>query len=93
MYDSGTGKGSLLGSDVDWKEYPVVGGLAQGLILNEDEIAWLRKTGRKRPADCEAGVARGRWRFNTPRGGCKAGAQHQCPSPSYESSGGSAGRI
>ena len=44
MYDSGTGEGTLRGSDVDWQEYPVVGGLAQGLILNEEEIVWLRKT-------------------------------------------------
>ncbi|MHB1038544.1 MAG: hypothetical protein ACYC35_29105 [Pirellulales bacterium] len=44
VYDSGTGEGILRGSDVDWQEYPVVGGLAPGLILNEEEIAWLRKT-------------------------------------------------
>ena len=44
VYDSDTGVGILRGSDVDWKEYPVAGGLAQGLILNEEEIAWLRKT-------------------------------------------------
>ncbi|MGD0901227.1 MAG: hypothetical protein ABR915_25645 [Thermoguttaceae bacterium] len=44
MYDSDTGEGILRGSDVDWEEYPVVGGPAQGLILNEEEIAWLRKT-------------------------------------------------
>ena len=43
-YDSDTGTGILRGSDVDWEEYSVVGGLAQGLILNEEEIAWLRKT-------------------------------------------------
>lgn len=44
MYDSDTGEGILSGSDVDWEEYPVVGGLAPGLILNEEEIVWLRKT-------------------------------------------------
>ena len=44
IYDSDTGTGILRGSDVDWEEYPVVGGLAQGLILNDEEIAWLRKT-------------------------------------------------
>ena len=41
MHDSDTGMGILRGSDVDWEEYSVVGGLAQGLILNEEEIAWL----------------------------------------------------
>ena len=44
VYKSDSGAGILRGSDVDWQEYPVVGGLAQGLILNEEEIAWLRKT-------------------------------------------------
>ena len=44
MYDADTGTGILRGSDVDWEAYSVVGGLAQGLILNEEEIAWLRKT-------------------------------------------------
>ena len=44
VYDPVTGQGILRGSDVDWQDYPVVSGLAQGLILNEDEIAWLRKT-------------------------------------------------
>ena len=42
-YDAGTGEGVLRGADVDWQEYHVVDGLAQGLILNEEEIAWLRK--------------------------------------------------
>ena len=44
MYDSDTGMGILRGSDVDWEEYSVVGGLAQGLILNEEEIAGLQET-------------------------------------------------
>lgn len=38
------GEGVLRGSDVDWQEYRVVDGRAQGLILNEEEILWLRKT-------------------------------------------------
>lgn len=43
-YDTQTGVGTLRGSEVDWQEYPVVKGLAQGLILNEEDIAWLRRT-------------------------------------------------
>jgi len=43
MYDSATGEGILRGSDVDWQEYRVVGGLAPELVLNEEEILWLRK--------------------------------------------------
>ena len=31
------------GSDVDWQRYAVIGGLARGVILNEEEIQWLRK--------------------------------------------------
>ena len=38
-----TGDGVLRGSDVDWQEYRVVDGLAKGLVLNEEEMAWLRK--------------------------------------------------
>lgn len=41
-YDPGKGEGILRGSDVDWKEYRVVGGRAPGLILNDEEIRWLR---------------------------------------------------
>ena len=42
-YDPDTGEGVLRGSDVDWEPYRVVDGRAQGLILNEEEIAWLRR--------------------------------------------------
>ena len=42
--NSDTGTGILRGSDVDWEDHPVVGGLAQGLILNDEEIVWLRTT-------------------------------------------------
>ena len=43
-YDPTTGEGVLRGSDVDWQEYRVIGGLAPTLILNEEELLWLRKT-------------------------------------------------
>lgn len=42
-YDLTKGEGVLRGSDVDWQEYRVVGGRAEGLILNNEEILWLRK--------------------------------------------------
>ena len=42
-YDSLKGEGILRGSDVDWQGYRLVGGLVPGLILNEEEISWLRK--------------------------------------------------
>ena len=43
-YDPSTGKGVLRGSDVDGQqEYCVIGGVAPGLILNNEEILWLRK--------------------------------------------------
>ena len=43
-YDPATGDGILRGSDVDWQEYRVVGGCVPGLILNNEEILWLRKS-------------------------------------------------
>jgi hypothetical protein len=42
-YDLLKKEGVLRGSDVDWQEYRVVEGLASGLILNDEEIQWLRK--------------------------------------------------
>ena len=42
-YDRRSGEGVLSGSDVDWQEYPVIGGMALGLILNDEEIYWLRR--------------------------------------------------
>ena len=41
-YDYGKRKGLLRGSDVDWRSYVVIDGQARGLILNEEEIQWLR---------------------------------------------------
>ena len=40
-YDPSTGESVVRGSDVDWKEYRVVGGRALGLIMNDEEIQWL----------------------------------------------------
>jgi hypothetical protein len=42
-YDPATGEGVLRGSDVDWQEYAVVEGRAEGLILNDEELLWLRQ--------------------------------------------------
>jgi Uri superfamily endonuclease len=42
-YDSSTGEGILKGSDVNWQPYRVVNGHAVGLLLNEEELAWLKK--------------------------------------------------
>ena len=36
-------EGFLRGSDVDWKNYRVVGGRVPELVLNDEEIKWLRK--------------------------------------------------
>ena len=41
-YDPGTGEGILRGTDVDWQEYRVLDGQVLDLILNEEEIRWLR---------------------------------------------------
>ena len=42
-YDDQKQEGILCGSDLDGQRYAVIGGLARGLILNEEEIQWLRK--------------------------------------------------
>ena len=42
-YDHISGRGVLRGSDVDWQSYPVVNGVAQDLVLNNEELIWLRK--------------------------------------------------
>jgi len=42
QYDRDTGEGILRGEDRDWQECRVVEGRAVGLILNEEEIQWLR---------------------------------------------------
>ena len=42
-YDRARREGILRGSDVDWQSYRVIGGQARGLILNEEEVQWLRK--------------------------------------------------
>lgn len=36
-------KKDLRGSDVEWREYHVLEGRVPGLILNDEEIQWLRK--------------------------------------------------
>ena len=41
-YDGTKAEGILSGSDVDWKAFRVVDGRAIGLILNEEELTWLR---------------------------------------------------
>ena len=42
-YDPAEGEGTLRGSDVDWKKFRVVGGRAPELVLNDEEISWLRR--------------------------------------------------
>ena len=42
-YDDQKQEGILRGSDVNGQRYAVIGGLARGVILNEEEIQWLRK--------------------------------------------------
>jgi hypothetical protein len=39
--DERTGSGWISGSDVDWERYRVVRGMVPGLILNEEELAWI----------------------------------------------------
>lgn len=41
-YDPTTGEGVVRGSDVGWNPYPVVRGQAIGLVMNDEEILWLR---------------------------------------------------
>lgn len=40
-YDSCTDTSTVKGSDVDWQSYVVTQGQAQGVILTQDEQAWL----------------------------------------------------
>ena len=42
-YDPATGEGILRGSDVDWQDYRVQDGSVPGLILNDEELLWLRR--------------------------------------------------
>jgi hypothetical protein len=42
-YDSLKKEGVLRGSDVNWRDYRVIEGRVPGLILNEEEIRWLRR--------------------------------------------------
>ena len=42
-FDPAKREGSLSGSDVNWEVYRVVGGQAIGLLLNDEEIQWLRQ--------------------------------------------------
>ena len=46
-HDPGTGEGILRGSDIDWQEHRVIDGRVAGLILNEEEIEWLREAWKK----------------------------------------------
>ena len=41
-YERVRGEGVLRGADVDWQEYRVLDGQVPGLILNDEEIRWLR---------------------------------------------------
>jgi hypothetical protein len=43
-YDPAQREGVLRGSDVDWQEYRVIGGCVPELVLNNEEILWLRKS-------------------------------------------------
>ena len=49
-YDPLKKEGVLRGSDVDWQNYRVIEGQVPGLILNEEEIQWLRRA----PAEAAA---------------------------------------
>jgi len=42
-YDRCKSEGILSGSDFDRKQYRVVGGMVAGLVLNDEEIHWLRR--------------------------------------------------
>ena len=42
-YDDHRQEGVLRGSDLDWQSCAVIDGQAQGVILNEEEIQWLRQ--------------------------------------------------
>ncbi len=41
-YDPVKGEGALRGSDVGWHEYRVIDGQVPELVLNKEEIQWLR---------------------------------------------------
>ena len=41
-YDLTKREGVLRGSDVDWQEYRVVEGSVPELVLNDEEVVWLR---------------------------------------------------
>lgn len=49
-YDPLKQEGVLRGSDVEWQNYPVIEGQVTGLILNDEEIRWLRKVWREATA-------------------------------------------
>ncbi len=50
-YDPIRKEGLLRGSDVDWQAYPVLGGQVLNLLLNEEEIQWLRKVWKEATTD------------------------------------------
>ena len=43
IYDPLKKEGVLHGSDVGWQDYRVIEGRVPGLILNDEEIQWLRR--------------------------------------------------
>ena len=49
-YDPLKQEGVLRGSDVEWQNYPVIEGQVPGLILNDEEIRWLRRVWREATA-------------------------------------------
>ena len=46
-YDPVKGEGVLRGADVGWQDHRVVDGQVPGLILNDEEIRWLRAAWEK----------------------------------------------
>ena len=46
-YDPTSGEANLKGSDIDWQSHQVINGKANGLILNEGELKWLKETWEK----------------------------------------------
>jgi hypothetical protein len=42
-YNYNTRKGVLRGSDVNWQPHPVVDGRVGNLLLNDEELLWLRQ--------------------------------------------------
>ena len=49
-FDPAKREGGLSGSDVNWEVYRVVEGRAIGLLLNDEEIQWLRQAWKEATA-------------------------------------------